>query len=102
MIKILYSDINQVSFYDQSEKIVTIPLTFITVLSTVMMPRIANEFANKNYERIERLILSVGKLSLLLSCPMMVGIFCIADNFICMDKIFGYRIWCDKNGYDYL
>lgn len=82
MIKILYSDINQVSFYDQSEKIVTIPLTFITVLSTVMMPRIANEFANKNYERIERLILSVGKLSLLLSCPMMVGIFCIADNFI--------------------
>ena len=24
------------------------------------------------------------------------------NNFICMDKIFGYRIWCDKNGYDYL
>ena len=82
MIKLLYSDINQVSFYDQSEKIVTIPLTFITVLSTVMMPRIANEFANKNYERIKELILSVGKLSLLLACPMMVGIFCIADNFI--------------------
>lgn len=82
MIKVLYKDINQVSFYDQSEKIVTIPLTFITVLSTVMMPRIANEFANKNYERIKELILSVGKLSLLLACPMMVGIFCIADNFI--------------------
>lgn len=82
MIKLLHNDINQVSFYDQSEKIVTIPLTFITVLSTVMMPRIANEFANKNYERIKDLILSVGKLSLLLACPMMVGIFCIADNFI--------------------
>lgn len=26
----------------------------------------------------------------------------IDNNFICMDKIFGYRIWCDKNGYDYL
>ena len=82
MIKLLYRDINQVSFYDQSEKIVTIPLTFITVLSTVMMPRIANEFANKNYDRIKDLILSVGNFSLLLSCPMMVGIFCIADNFI--------------------
>ena len=82
MIKVLYNDINQVSFYDQSEKIVTIPLTFITVLSTVMMPRIANEFSNRNYERIRDLIVSVGKISLLLACPMMVGIFCIADNFI--------------------
>lgn len=26
----------------------------------------------------------------------------VDNNFICMDKIFGYRIWCDKNGYDYL
>ena len=26
----------------------------------------------------------------------------IDNNFICMDKIFGYRIWCDQNGYDYL
>lgn len=82
MIKTLHGDINQVAFYDQGEKIVTIPLTFITVLSTVMMPRIANEFANKNFNRIEELILSVGKLSLTLACPMMVGIFCIADNLI--------------------
>ena len=43
MIEWLTGETAQISYYDQAEKIVMIPLTFITVLSTVMMPRIANE-----------------------------------------------------------
>lgn len=42
LIETITHDIKQVAFYDMGEKIITIPLTFITVLSTVMMPRIAN------------------------------------------------------------
>ena len=40
MIELITGNSSQVAFYDYSEKIVTIPLTFITALSTVMMPRI--------------------------------------------------------------
>lgn len=25
----------------------------------------------------------------------------VENNFTCMDKVFGYRIWCDEKGYDY-
>lgn len=82
MIEALTGDASNVAFYDQAEKIVTIPLTFITVLSTVMMPKIANEFANKNNDEISRLLNKAGRVSLFMACPMMVGIAAIANSFV--------------------
>lgn len=73
---------NQVSFYDQAEKIVTIPLSLITVISTVMMPRIANEYKKHNKEIINRLLSKAGRFALCIAMPMMFGIFSIANKFI--------------------
>lgn len=72
----------QIAFYDQAEKIINIPLTFITVLSSVMMPRIANEFANKNSGKISSLINNANKFSAFLAIPLMFGICGIAKRFI--------------------
>ncbi|MCI9439812.1 MAG: flippase [Ruminococcus sp.] len=82
MIEWLTKTTNQVLFYDQAEKIVTIPLSFITVLSTVMMPRIANEFAHRNYNNIEGLLVKASRTSLILAYPLMFGIAGIAKRFI--------------------
>lgn len=82
MIEWLTKTTNQVSFYDQAEKIVIIPLSFITVLSTVMMPRIANEFAHRNYHNIEGLLVKACRTSLILAYPLMFGIAGIANRFI--------------------
>lgn len=82
MLKFLSSGTQQVSFYDQAEKIVTIPLTFITVLSTTVMPRLANEYAKKNTKAIEKLLNKSGAISLLMAFPMMFGLCLIANNFI--------------------
>ena len=72
----------QVAFYDQAEKIVTIPLSLITVISTVMMPRIANEFRKNNREIIEKFLLHAGKYAMCLAFPMMTGMICVAEDFI--------------------
>ena len=72
----------QVSFYDYSEKIVTIPLSFITVLSTVMMPRIANEFKKDNKSVIEKLLNQLAKFSFFLALPLTFGMIAISDNLI--------------------
>ena len=82
MLKWLTGTTNQVSFYDQAEKIVTIPLSLITVISTVIMPRIANEFRKGNTERIEQLLVKAGRITLLMAMPMMAGVFCIARQMI--------------------
>lgn len=82
MIELMTDATNQVSFYDYSEKIVMIPLSFITVLSTVMMPRIANEFKKGNSDNISRLISSAAKLSLFIAFPMTTGLICTSGKLI--------------------
>lgn len=83
MLEGMASSISQVSFYDQAEKIVMIPLSVITSLSAVMMPRIANEFAKGDKkDSIERHLVLAGKYSLLMACPMMCGIIGVSSCFI--------------------
>lgn len=82
MIEWLTNETAQISFYDQAEKIVMIPLTFITVLSTVMMPRIANEFAHENKKNISELLSKACRCSMFLAFPLMFGIAGIAYNFV--------------------
>lgn len=82
MLKFLTDGTQHVSFYDQAEKIVFIPLTFITVISTTVMPRLANEYKKSNHQEIERLLNYSGIVSLLLAFPMMFGISAISGNFV--------------------
>ena len=58
-----------VAFYDQAEKIVKIPLTFITVLSTVMMPRLASQFADNNLTQMKNYLSKTIKFSSMLVFP---------------------------------
>lgn len=82
MIKFLSEDISYVGFYDQAERIIKIPLALITALSTVMLPRLANEHKNNNQENVKNHILSSFKFSLLMAIPLMFGVIAIANNFI--------------------
>lgn len=82
MIRYLAPTIKEVSYYDYGEKIVTIPLTFITVLSTVMMPRIANEVAKKNDSAVKSLLNNAASFSLMMAIPMMFGLAICASDLI--------------------
>lgn len=82
MLKFLTSSIAQVSYYDQAEKIVSIPLALITALGTVMMPRIAFNFKKGNYDEIKKNVEMVTQFGLFLSIPMMIGISSIAFDLI--------------------
>lgn len=82
MLKWLAPSIAQVSYYTYAENIVTIPLTLITMLSTVMMPRIANEFQKNNKDNIKNMILKAGSISLAMAVPMMFGIATLAPRLI--------------------
>lgn len=71
-----------VAFYDQAEKIVKIPLTFITVLSTVMMPRLANQLSVGDRSGFQYHLSETLKFSSMLAFPMMLGIAGIASTLI--------------------
>lgn len=82
MIQWITGNAYEITYYDQAEKIIMIPLAFITVLSTVMMPRLANEFHNGQREQISRLITKACSYSMMMACPLMFGIMGIASHFI--------------------
>ncbi|MDK0557895.1 oligosaccharide flippase family protein [Clostridium perfringens] len=82
MIKYITTSTSQVSFYDQADKLVQIPLSLITALGLVMMPRLALEFKNKNYKAINDYINKTIIFSLFLAYPMTFGIIGICKTLI--------------------
>ena len=82
LIELISGATDQVSFYDYSEKIITIPLAFITVLSTVMMPRIANEFKRGNHEKISDLLNRAASFSIFIALPMTFGLIIVSGKLI--------------------
>lgn len=82
MIGMIVGDKSEVGYYEQAEKIVKLLLTVITSLGTVMLPRIAYEFANNNKEKIKETMEKSINFVLILAFPMMVGLIIIAPRFI--------------------
>lgn len=91
MIGTIIVDKSEVGYYEQAQKIVKLILTIITSLGTVMLPRIANKFANGKKEEIKDNILNSLNFVYFLSIPMIVGIIIVADLFIPMFLGEGYQ-----------
>lgn len=71
----------QTGYFDNSDKIVKIALTVVTSIATVMMPQVANAFANKDQEKINTLLQKSMSFILFACIPMMFGLIAIANNF---------------------
>lgn len=71
-----------VAYYDQAEKLIKIPLSFITVISTVMMPRLANQFAGNDIISMKNYLVKTIRFSSFLAIPMMFGIIGIASTLV--------------------
>ena len=82
MIGMLVVDKAEVGYYEQSQKIVKIILTLATSLGTVMLPKIANDFANGKKETIKRSIQNSFNFIYFLSIPMMVGLIVVTPDLI--------------------
>lgn len=76
------SNINEVGFYEQADKIVTIPLGVITALGTVMLPRVSNLVAKGDNEAILKYIKKSINFMMFLSFPMCFGMIAVSNDFI--------------------
>lgn len=82
MLGSILGDMNQVGIYEQSQKIVKMPLTILTALGTVVAPRIANIASKDKKEEIQGYIQNSFSFVWLVGIPMMFGIMAIADDLI--------------------
>lgn len=75
------SNVTEVAFYENAEKIVNIPMTLITALGTVMLPRMSNIVANGEKNKIKNTIEKSEKFVLFMSFAMCFGLIGIGYNF---------------------
>lgn len=75
------STMEQTGLYENSDKLVTIPLTIISAIGTVMMPKMANLYIKGKIEQTVTYIRDSMQLVLGLSVAMMFGMAAIAEEF---------------------
>lgn len=78
----MMSTMTEVGYYENAEKIVNIPIMFMTALSNVMLPRISNLLSKGENEKTNMYMDSSIEFILFLIFPMMMGLLCVAQDFV--------------------
>lgn len=76
------SDISEVGYYEQSQKIVKLLLTIITSLGVVMLPRMASIYVKKDMKRINEYMDKSFRYTYMVAFPLMFGLISVADRFV--------------------
>lgn len=77
----IFSNISEVGYYENAEKIINVPNSIITALGTVMLPRMSNLFHHGKSEQGINLIERCMKFIMFLSFAMIFGLICISKDF---------------------
>ena len=77
----IMSSMENVGYFENAEKIINVPLSFITALGTVMLPRISNLIAKGENEQINKYINKSMEFVIFLSIPLALGLIAVGDTF---------------------
>lgn len=82
MMGTIISNMSEVGYYEQSQKIIKILLTVVTSLATVMIPRMAKTYINGEAKKLEKYLEKSFNFVLILSIPMILGIISVSQKFV--------------------
>lgn len=82
MIGVVTESAYQSGCYEQAERIARMALTVVTSISAVVLPRIANLFANHDIEDAKKYVYFGCRFSSMLGLPIMFGLIGITDTFV--------------------
>lgn len=78
----IMTNMDEVGYYSQAEKLIQVPITLITALSAVMMPRISNLVAKSNSRKIMDYLGRAVFFMSYLTIPVSLGLIIIAPTFV--------------------
>lgn len=76
------STMTELGYYENAEKIIYIPLSIITALGTIMLPKMSNLIANSKEKVARKYISKSFDFVLFASCALCFGLLGISSNFI--------------------
>lgn len=89
------SNVAEVGYYENAEKIANVPLTIIMALGTVMLPRVSNMISNNQEAKVKELLNKTMPFIMFLAFPMTLGVIAISKDFSII--FFGNEF--EKSGY---
>lgn len=75
------TDVDNVAFYEQSDKIVKIILAVVTATGTVMLPRVASVFSKGDNEKVKYYLATSFEFVSFICFPLALGIASISEKF---------------------
>lgn len=78
----IMSSIDQVAYFDSSDKIIRISFSVLISLSTVLMPVAAHAVVSGNKNDLNKILKYSISFSMMIAFPMMFGIMAIANNLV--------------------
>ena len=72
----------EVGYYESTEKLVSIPLTLITVFGTVMLPRMSNLVQKEDKNRISEIVNNSLLLAIIAIAPTVAGMMAVTRNIV--------------------
>ena len=75
------SGVRSAGYFEYSDRIVKIVLAIVTSIGTVMLPRMASIYANKDYKKLKEYMYTTGDFINFLSIPLMFGLAAVAPKF---------------------
>ena len=91
ILLISLSSMEAVGFYENSNKLTSIPSMAVTSLGTVMLPRMSNLVASGNHKEAMKYIQKSLLVSVFLSCSMAFGISAVCKEFVPLFYGVGYE-----------
>lgn len=82
MIGLLTSSNLQNAYYEQSQTIIKLSTTIILAMNTVIAPRMAMLYKNKNIKEIFEKLFKSLQVNMMLSIPISFGLFAISADFV--------------------
>lgn len=82
MIGMLYTNIDEVGFYNYAYKLITMVLYLVTTIGTVMLPHVVSTIASGKEDKAKDMTNKTLKIALCLSFPLAIGFAVVAPYFI--------------------
>lgn len=77
----IMSSVEEVGYYENSLKIIAVPIAIITALGTVMLPRTSNMISNNQETEVKELIKKTMPFIMFLAFPMFFGLMAVGKDF---------------------
>lgn len=77
----LLSNVSNVAFYEYSNKIITIPRTFIVIISTVLFPKSCKMASEKNYDGMNKILIQSLIINYFIGCASIFGLLAVSNMF---------------------